>query len=382
MKEIRSDLVALLPESFVSRIPEGEEFAAWVAAGPDELVTVLATLAPYSLEAAARALAKLGDPAVEVLTRTASTVMGKPSKKALRRALHALRSRGVAVADVRTPELARVPGIRKDPGQAFAGPIDPEGRRVLMLVVPGRPNARLYQVLASDREGIVRVEVGEARRREVRSWVREIRGRSAGVFVDAPPSAVRTLLARTLRLGAPERSPELSALEAEIESHDADEPSPGELVRDRLAHPPVSDSVAFLDLRQRLERREIAPWVVTTEGGEAGVGELESMEESLLILSPVQKEERRRAGLGRLAGRLLDPEARGRLSARLEETAYLMDRRGDRDGARAAARVASRIRGEERPEEIEFVRLLLELSLQDMKRSREREGGGTLVVPA
>ncbi len=138
--------------------------------------------------------------------------------------------------------------------------------------------------------------------------------------------------------------------------------------------------MAFLELRQRLERGEIAPWVVTAEGGEGGVRELESMAESPLILSPVQKEERRRAGLGRLAGRLLDAEARGRLSARLEETAYLMERRGDRDGARAAARVASRIRSEERPEEIEFVRLLLELSLQDMKRSRER--GGSLIIPA
>ena len=140
MKEIRSDLVALLPESFVSRIPEGDAFAAWVAAGPDELVTVLATLGPQSLEAAARALAKLGDPAVEVLTRAASTVTGKPSQKALRRALHALRSRGVAVAEVRTPESARVPGIREEPGQGFAGPIDPEGLRVLMLLVPQPPS--------------------------------------------------------------------------------------------------------------------------------------------------------------------------------------------------------------------------------------------------
>jgi hypothetical protein len=381
MNEIRSRFVALLPESLAARVPEGEAFREWVSTAPDEAAEMLAALEASSLEKAARALAEIGSAAVPVLMGAESRITGKHARKALRRALHSLRSRGIVVEETRTPETGRLPPTKRDEAEAFVGPIDPQGRRFLVLLLPARPTARLYQVLSSDEEGILRVELAEAKRKEARGWVREIRKRSGGVLVEASADEVRALLGRMLRIGVVEPSPGVRDLEAELASDASDLPTPGERIRERLAEPPISDAVASLDLRQRFERGDIAPWLLRAEDGSEGLSDLESAQDSPLVLSGVQKEERRRAGLARLSGQLLDAETRERISVRLEETAYLLNQKGDREGARAAVGVAARIRLEKRPEEIEFLRMLLELSLQEMRQARKAEGAGKLIIP-
>ena len=201
------------------------------------------------------------------------------------------------------------------------------------------------------------------------------------MLVPAPPDAVRALLARLFRLGVRAEPEPASALEADLGPGAAGGKTPGERIRERLGGGPISDAVATLDLRQRLERGEIAPWLLPVSEAVAERSELEAAEESPLVLSPMQQQERRRAALGRLVARVLDPSVRERLGVRLDETAYLLKARGDPDGARAVLRVAERIREEKRPEEIEFVRMLLELSLSASRGVRKRESGGGLIAP-
>jgi hypothetical protein len=380
MSDVRRQLRELLPESLSARLVDEPEFDSWIAASPDELVTWLAGLESPVLENAAGLLARLGSDAVGTLTRAESQATTKGARKLLRRALHQLRSQGVRV-EIERPEGrgGRLPAVEE--GEAFVGPIDPQAQRIVLWLAPIRGGARLFRILVSDEEGVLRADMMEGRRGEARALVKEMQSRIPGGLTPAPPSAVRCLLSSLLPLGAPEGDGGAAALRAELERSPRDGKTPGELVRDRLAGARLGASVAADELRRRVERGDVAPWLLRGERIDALVRELDEVERSPIVLAPVQKQGRRTKVLEHANQILFDAETRDRLATRLQETAYVLDARGDRDGAIAALQEADGVRSAERPQDAPFLRMVLELSLGTAKQEVQEEQKGKLIIP-
>jgi hypothetical protein len=381
MTEVRQLLCRLLPEPIGSRAPEGDEFAPWVASAPDELVNALLGLEPRVLEEAGRVLARLGTDAAEVLIRGESRAATKGARKALRRAIHHLRSQGVEIQLTRAERRSPILAESEDAGEAFVGPFDAHGHRIVLLLAPARVGIRFYQVLISDEQGVVGAEVREGGRAAARSAVKELRTRSRGALVSAPAAAARELLRRALLLGTVEENDQTRAVATQVETAPVDGKTPGELARERLCIAPLGEAVAAAELQRRLEKGEVVPWVLRGEGLQALARELDSVEQSPLVLAEVQKRRRQAELIERAGRRLFDDTARERLAARLEETAYLLEGRGDEEGARAAAQVARQVRTEPNPLEVPLLRTLLELSLGPARRELQEEQKGKLIVP-
>jgi hypothetical protein len=380
MTEVRQRLCGLLPEPIGSRAPEGREFAPWIASAPGELVDALLGLEPRVLEETARLLARLGTDAVEVLIRAESQAATKGARKALRRAIHHLRSQGVEVQLTRAERRSPILAESADAGEAFVGPFDAHGHRVVLLLAPARVGIRFYQVLISDEQGVVDAEVREGGRAAARSAVKELRTRSQGALVSAPPAAARELLRRAILLGTVEENDQTRAVATEVETAPTDGKTPGELARGRLGVAPLGEAVAAAELRRRLEKGEVVPWLLRGEGLQALARELDSVEQSPLVLAEVQRRRRQAELIERAGERLFDDAARERLAARLEETAYVLEGKGDEEGARSAAQVAQHVRTEPNPLEVPLLRTLLELSLGPARRGVQEEQKGKLIV--
>jgi hypothetical protein len=143
-------------------------------------------------------------------------------------------------------------------------------------------------------------------------------------------------------------------------------------------------SVAFaeIELRGRIERGDIAMWLVGGEAIEGGAKELEEMERSPIVLPPAQALRRRAEAMERVAAAAFAKDARERLAARLEETAFVLFARSDEDGARAALAVAGQVRSAPDPSRVEFLRLLLEISLERVGAEiRKSAKGKSLLSP-
>jgi hypothetical protein len=377
---LRTRLSDLLPEPLSERLPDADEFLSWVSSAPDELVDALLGLESTVLEEVAGLLTQLGADAVTVLTRAESRAPAKGARKALRRAVHQLRSRGVDV-DLDRPHsrTGRLPSVEE--GESFVGPFDGEGHRIIVWWVPIRGGARVYRILASDEKGLLRVEVAAGRRSDARSLVRELRSNASIGLVSVPSGAVQGLLRALLPLGAPEQDEGTATLRGDLGRSPPNAKTPGEIVRARRGEERTSDAVAAAVLKTRIEQGGIAPWLLRGEPVAALAKELESMERSPLVIPPQHEQERKMEWMERAADRLFDPQTRDRLSNRLEETAYLLDAAGDGEGARAALHVARQIRETTRPHTLEFVRTLLEFTLEVEKRDLQEEQKGKLILP-
>jgi hypothetical protein len=327
-----------LPEGLRARLPAQDDLTAWVEALGPELAEGVAGLPDDALETAVTELVSLGEEGAAVLERAAEAATRKASRKRIRAGLHRLRSRGV---DVRpTPKRGAGSVLRPlaaESEEAFVTPIDISGHQSVLIVRPVRGGTRLYQLLVSDTEGIVRAERLEGRRRDVRRFLQELRGGRETAAVPVAAAAARALLQR-----------------AERARGDAPSRADREVVAEALL-PDVEPL------------REVAR-------------ELDQIERSPIVLSALQKQERQQAAMADGARRLFDAEGRERLARRLEETAHQLLVGGDEEGATAAIKTADRVRDADEPLQVGFVRRLLELALDLVRKQVKEEERGKLIV--
>lgn len=371
-----------LPSPLRERLPAEDSLAAWLEALDEELAEVLTLLPVAALAAAVDELVALGAAAGPVLERAAALESDKRARKVVRRGIHLLRSRGVPLAT--PPSSGGRSVLRPLEGKtrrAFASAIDASGQRAIFLIEPAPGRTRVLQVLVSDMDGVVQVEALEGRRRDVRRLVREfLRGRLSAA--ELAPEAARTLLRRA-EAARPHDAPPRAVdpvLLREVTSG-ADVATPGESVRERLGGRPMSGAEAEALLRVRVEAGRLAVWRLPSRSLSGVAGSLEEIERSPLVLSGLQKRERREEVLAKAAEAALAPPVRERLAVRLEESAALFEGAGDEDGARAALAIARQIREQEAPLRAPYLRSLLELSLEFARREDAQEGAGRLILP-
>src|SRR5690606_30326420 len=148
------------------------------------------------------------------------------------------------------------------------------------------------------------------------------------------------------------------------------------------------DEAALVSSAEALGEAELAAWLLPFEWVEPAAERVRETGSSVLVLSQAQQRERLDETFAREAPELLAaPERRARFAGRLEETAYLLARRGRTAAARRAwaAAIAAR---DGRP--ITEIPLLLELARRSLalaleagaERAREEARSSLVVTPA
>ena len=281
-----------------------------------------------------------------VLTALAASAPDRDQRKAARRALHRLRSTGVALATpipVEPAPPASAPVEVLPPTRALVTPSDGIGSRLLFLLVE-RPLGGMttFSLAINDVVGLKNALVEETTRRRFERRLREWNETNERLAVDVPVEYGLGLLAEALALNA-----------------ETDFPLPRDFVlrrgllgelppppTDALIHQHVSRGQAFLlpNLLQESARLlegepELLGWGFSYDEVSKYGRDIRAAESSLLVTSE-PREQRQARIVGEAIDALLTPAMRRAYRRRLEETAYVFWETGRERSARQAVAAA------------------------------------------
>jgi hypothetical protein len=344
---------------------------AELASGPDVAVLIEA-LGAIPTAAAAAALAAL-----------AEHVADRELRKTARRALHGLRRRGV-VPPGRTPSAAVRP--LPAPVEGLVSAFDGRGDRLVWLLRP-LPDGGTLLVAARLHEpgGLEELDVAEVSRREVRAARRALAERAGLRLVAADWRVLDALLVEAdARAAAAGRGRAYARVRTRLT---AEPPAaPAEPVSARARVPEGDEAERLVEGSSALlAEPELALWWPPQEALAPLLAEVKALEESPLVLSPAQQEERMLGAVRRAAAALFPPVP---VARRLEGTAYVLAETGRETAAVQALAVAAALRA--RPERAPEVPLLATLvhralgGLLEAEQSRQAEArrGALVLTPS
>lgn len=300
---------------------------------PGELAWDLALLA---------VLSRIVHPAIpEVLARHFAPVLDKPRQKALKKAFHLLKTRGLTIPAGIIPQtetsLARRP--ETTPWEGLVSTIDAFGSRIIVLKGPKAGlGFNMLHALCNDREGLKDCFVLSASKKERREILDKYQQDEHGELVSVPlPYCLRLLEEAFSRRADPK----------------SEGPATYRQVRDRLLAlidldaapavedllPPLSEAEAARYIEESYDlclEENFHPWLPTAEDLAPWLKKIRDIYESPLVLSDEQRNERIDLVMAQATGALFPPEERPLWSRRLLEMAYYLDRRGKPEKARLA----------------------------------------------
>jgi hypothetical protein len=327
------ELLAVSPEADV--VAQFGAIAAETLGGPMSLIEALGGSRD---EAASRVLAPLAVGAPD-----------KEQRKAARRALHKLRSAGIAVA-VPVPvvaEPASVGGPAPEalrPTQALVSPADGVGSRLLWLLLE-RPRGGLtmFNLAINDTMGLKDALIEETTRRRFDRRLDEWAERTGLAPIEVPVEYGLALLSEALALNAESHFP-LPRDFVIRRSLLGELPPPP---TDALIHQHVSRGQTFLmpnlldESSELLEGEpELAGWIFSYGEVEPFAREYRQAEETRLILTSEPRETRQERIVDTAIETLFTPALRRGLRRRLEETAYIFWQTDRQRSARQAVAAA------------------------------------------
>ncbi len=314
----------------------------------------------------------------------------KAGRKALRRALHRLRSRGIEVATNagRKPVVARLPSIEDSFEMAFVSSLDPRGSRIVYLVEPNPTGgARLFEVLLDDLRGVVDFELYAAGRSKVREFIKRLRSRQGWSVVEADPAAVRAMVARADARQPADRPSPRSFLEWRLHlARDVADRTPGEALADTSPGDAQSQPAALKRVGELVLTGELGPWPPPTSRLEELGERVREQTESKLIVSGNATAERLDQAVAHAAGELFVGDFAEVTAIRFQESAYVFSKRDRAEDAAACVSAALAFR-ETPAKENPVARALLEKCLgsflaslrdkdKDKDKSQDGEGDG------
>ena len=252
-----------LPEDAESIRPaNGDPVQLLTQLGPEPAVRVLSWLLTNEAGAGAElALAWADeDEGADVLGRLDEQAMPKPARKAIRRALHRLRSRGRDVPErsEAEPVVARLPEIEDDLEAGYLSAIDPRGTRVVYLVEPNPSGgARMFEILLDDYRGVVDFEVYSSGRSRIRAFLKQMVARTAFPAVPAPVEALRALVAEIADSHPGDRALPAGFLEHRSRVCAAGR-TPGAIALQELGE--VHESEALARAAELVKKGSLGPW--------------------------------------------------------------------------------------------------------------------------
>jgi hypothetical protein len=315
----------------------GDELPAAARAFLDGDVTLLpAALDDAAGEALVALLVERGDAArLQRLGDGADKALAKRARKAL----HLLRTRGVAVPKAEKREFRPHGPFAPAEELSLASMIDGRGERIVWLVRAADNGLDVFEAQLSDTRGILGFTTANAPRKD---W----RAHSARVVADERMAVARVS----------ERHARQLIEEGYRTTLAAGRVPPEEFARARLGlghyepearHPALDAAPPFAaaGVRGRLaslhELPELRTWIPPEESLPALDLEIGNIVTSKLIVDPAQRREQLAAAVDKIATAALTPAYRQLLGARLYETALILAARGKLDEARLATTAAA-----------------------------------------
>jgi hypothetical protein len=305
----------------------------------------------------------------------------KPARKALRRAFHRLRSRGVALPEREVaPSVAKLPQLEDDLGGAFLSVPDPSGAQLAVRVERNPAGgARILQGAFDWERGVLDFRVFEVNRSQARALLRDIAASAREGFAPVAPALWARVLDRA------------------CEAQPADRPAPaafiewrGRLVREsevaelpgdeaRAALVPQEDSAALRELTEWIGEGRVGPWPPSAAELEAFGRRVRETLESKLLVDDGQRRRQLDALLGDLAEERYRAERGDATARRLETLAYIFWKKEKLDEARIYLSGADAFK-ELSPKLNPIARALLGKSLEPLLKAWKQEDERSLLV--
>jgi hypothetical protein len=269
--------------------------------------------------------------------------LGESSDKALakraRKALHVLRTRGVAAPKAEKREFRPHGPYAPAEELSLASMIDGRGERVVWLVRTADKGLDVFEAQLSDTRGILGFTTANAPRKDWRAHVARVVADERMAVARVSERHARQLIEegyqRTLAAGRvpPE---EFARARLGMGHFEPEERHPAL----ELAPPlPVAEVRGQLASLHALP--ELRTWIPPEEALPALDLEIGNIVTSKLIVDPAQRREQLAAAVDKIATQAMTPAYRQLLGARLYETALLLALRGKRDEARLASTAAA-----------------------------------------
>lgn len=334
-KEIDRDDAGLIEAGFDPSLPPADAVAK---------LRELRARGGVSDLAVARALGVATDPASAAMLAEMEVGASGALRREVRRAMFRLKQHGIEIPEAHeTPAaVSTAPTPAASQLTAMLSPIDGEGASIVWLLKPRMQGGvtRLW-ALVSEADGLVGAQNSNLSRRELKTERKDLETRAQMKLVDADwhladfiiceayrntPAARRGVVGNFLAIrseviGTPPAAELVHPVYAELAAESAAEPS-----LELLKEPEM--------LEWRLPDALIKPFV--EEVGRAG--------ESVIVLNPMQTQERINLVIERAIAELLAGDSGRRIRRRLEDTAYYMMRVGRRTQAGWAAAAAAKLR--------------------------------------
>jgi len=323
-------------------------------AKPEEVATLPAPLAVVVCRSAL--VAGRAD-----LVATLAGHAGKEVAKEAKRALHILKSRGVAVPEPPRPAVPPPAAPADLPLPVYATAIDAHGERAVWIPrsVPGK-GVEVAQAVVSDELGVLELQVGVVGRKEWRALAKGIVEKGAAMGVGEldrgrAVAIVAAARARNDRSGhrVPERADlwlsQLGPAEPLPDPAAAFPPLPPEEEQDALAS---SGALHELPL--------LSTWLADEEFLRQVAGKLDEISVSPLYIDDQQRATQMAHTVSDAVDRYFDDKQRAALSARLFSIAEHLQTRGDASHARSAAAAARALAAGAPARSVPFARLLVE----------------------
>jgi hypothetical protein len=380
---------ALPGDADAIRPANGDPAALLRALDAEAAVRVLDWLLRFEPEAGAELAeiwAEEPDAASGPLSRLQGDALPKPGRKALSRALHRLRSRGVELASAPPAAVvAKLPPIEEELQAAFVSAIDPRGTRLAYLAESNPAGGvRLFELVLDEERGILEFEVYATGRSKARQFLRDLRARERFPAVESPADAVRALVQRIA-----ERQPASRPLPRgfiEFRAHVAEPKpgaqTPGELAREALGG--AADAQALVRRAEELVRsHELGPWPTAGPGLEKLAERIGELAKSPLVISPAARREQAQSLLAEAQAEIFAEPVGAYTAQRLEESAYVLWKTGREEDARACLAAAQAFRAgpaQENPIARALLEAVLAPVLAGLEEQAPREAEPSLLV--
>ena len=294
--------------------------------------------------AIARALGGITDAGAAAMLVEMETGASGALRREVRRALFKLKQHGVDAPLPSAPAAGALQDRDSEKSEitAMLSPIDGEGARIVWIVKPRMQGGVLQMwALISEREGLVGAQNTHLSRRELKSEREELERRAQVKLVDGDWRVADFIACEAWRNTPEARRGHVGnflALRSELIAS----PPPTE-----LSHPVYAELAAEAAGEpsvELLKEPEFLEWRLPDEQLKPYVDEIGQAGESVIVLSPVHKQERVNAVIDRATAELLSGDNRKRVQRRLEDIAYYLARVERRTQAGWAAAAAERLR--------------------------------------
>ncbi len=290
-------------------------------------------------------LAILPEPkSAEILQKMYRQSPNKDVTKAIKKALHRLKTQGIRVDELE-PTADTEPVWRSPPTpqpQAYLSSIDPVGVRVVWLVQPSPGKGlKIFQAVLSETRGIIEFDALEAPRK----WLRQLLERAKVnrmLVVEGDYSYAQFLIEEGYQKNQDQkRNPPPSYLEWRGVIGTTLSTPPQSLIYQLLKVEEIKADPNLLARSADLHQLpEFQPWALPHEKAEKYIARGKEATESRILLTPRQQKERLDTIFLEAVEELFREEERALYKRRLEEMAYLLHKTQREEEAKKALAAA------------------------------------------